>query len=182
MSGPLDLLLLRIFQQQVADQRKVVLTGAKMVNDGLGVGSRARDPLWVGVQILITGAGNISKALWGQGGKFAEQRAKLRESLSVSDDSSLRAVSMRNHFEHYDERLDKWWRDSRDHHHLDRMVGQPSEVVGLDDRDRFRVYDNTTHDLIFWGQRFNVQAIATEADRILPIAEREAAKPHWDTK
>lgn len=172
-------MLLRAFQRQVADQCKVVLTGVQMINAGLQSGDQ--DTLWVGVQVGITGAGNISKALWGQGAKMTEARKPLRQSLAIAENSPLRFVSMRNHFEHYDERLDRWWQDSPNHNMLDRMIGPPSAVVGLDDLDRFRVYDNTTHDLVFWGERFNVQAIATEADRILPIAEAEASKPHWES-
>ena len=136
--------------------------------------------LWVGVQVGITGAGNVSKALWGQGSRLAESRRPLRDSLTVPENSPFRDVSMRNHFEHYDERLDRWWRESPNHNHLDRMIGPPSGVVGLDDLDRFRVYDPTTNDVVFWGERFNMQAIATEAERLLPIAETEAAKPHWE--
>jgi hypothetical protein len=53
-------------------------------------------------------------------------------------------------------------------------------VAGLADIEMFRVFDPTTFDVVFWGERFNVQAIATEVARIFPIAEREAAKPHWE--
>ena len=86
---------------------------------------------------------------------------------------------MRNHFEHYDERLETWWKDSPNHIHFDKMIGPPNAVVGVDDRDRFRVFDNATHDLVFWGERFNVQNILTAADELQPKAELEASKPHW---
>ena len=60
------------------------------------------------------------------------------------------------------------------------MIGPPEAIEGVEDLDRFRVYDNTTNDIVFWGERFNVQAIVTELDRILPIAEQEANLPHWE--
>lgn len=172
-----DLMLLRVFQRQVADQCGVVLTGVQMLNSGLRSGDQ--NTLWIGVQVGITGAGNVSKALWGQGARWADKRKPLRQSLGVSESSAFKDVSMRNHFEHYDECLDRWWAVSPNHNHLDRMIGPPSAVVGVDELDRFRVYDNTTHDVVFWGERFNIQEIATEADRLLPIAQRECAKPHW---
>jgi hypothetical protein len=174
----MDLMLLRTFQRQVADQCKVVVTGAQMINGGLRSPQQS-DAVWIGAQVLVTGAGNVSKALWGQARRLSTERQPLRDSLGVDDASPFYDVSIRNHFEHYDERLDRWWRDSPNHNHLDRMIGPPSGVVGFDDLDRFRVYDPTTHDLIFWGEAFNVQTIVTEAERLLPVAEREASKPHW---
>jgi hypothetical protein len=41
------------------------------------------------------------------------------------------------------------------------------------------VYDPTNGSIVFWGQQFHLQPIATEVDRIFPVAERESAKPHW---
>ena len=171
-------MLLRLFQRQIADNCKVALHGAQLINQGLSPGNQ--DALWVGVPILLTGAGNAAKALWGQKGKLDAERAPLRQSLNVDDTSALKDVDMRNNFEHYDERLDRWWNESPSHNHLDRMVGPPGGGAGLDDLDRFRVYDPTTNDIVFWGERFNVQAIVTELERILPIAEHEANRPHWE--
>lgn len=174
----MDTMLLRMFQRQVADNCKVALHGVHVINQGLKAPDQ--DALWVGVPILLTGAANAAKALWGQKGRLAAERANLRQSLSVDDSSPLKLVDMRNNFEHYDERLDRWWRESPQHNQLDRMIGPPDMVVGIDDLDRFRVYDPTTNDIVFWGERFNVQAIATEVDRVLPIAEHEANRPHWE--
>jgi len=170
-------MLLRCFQRQIADNCKLTLHGARVMNRGLQANDQ--DALWVGVPILLTGAANAAKALWGQKGGKAAERAPLRQSLGVDDTSPLKAVGMRNNFEHYDERLDRWWNESPCHNHLDRMIGPPDMVVGLDDLDRFRGYDPTTNAIVFWSQRFDVQAIVTEVERILPIAESEADRPHW---
>jgi hypothetical protein len=142
------------------------------------VASANQDQLWVGCQMFLVGAGNLSKLFWGRKGKLREQRRPLRESLGVADDSPLRDVDMRNNFEHFDERIDRWWRESPRHNNLDRMVGSPNMVSGLDNIDRFRVFDPSTGCIIFWGETFALQPIATEVERILPLAEREARKPH----
>ena len=86
---------------------------------------------------------------------------------------------MRNKFEHFDEKLDEWWRTSPRHNYLDTSVMPPRSVQGIDEKDMFRVLDPTTKELVFWGERFDVQAIVDEVCRVLPIAEFEAAKPHW---
>jgi len=177
----MELMLMRMFQRQVADQCKVTLHGASLLNFGLQ--NTDQDTIWIAVQVLLTGAGNTSKALWGGGRerhKISAEREPLRRSLQVEDSSPLSDVSMRNHFEHYDERLDKWWKESPQRNYLDRFLGSPESVVGLSDIDRFRVYDPTTHEIVFWGERFNVQAIVTAVDELLPRAEAEANKPHWE--
>lgn len=108
--------LLRIFQNQVADQCRVALHGVGLLESGLRQPSV--DTIWVGIQILITGSGNVGKALWGSGRtieRTSTERIRLRESLGIADTSSLREIALRNHFEHFDKRLDKWWNRSSSH-------------------------------------------------------------------
>lgn len=171
-------MLLRVFQAQVHLQCQAVVIAAQDLQRAFTVGSMPW--AWVAIQNLLTASANISKALWGQGGRLAEPRQPLRASLTVADDSPLKDVGLRNDFEHYDERLDSWWRTSASHNHLDMSILAPESVQGLADSDMFRVYDPTTGHLVFWGKRFDIRAIVTEVERILPIASAEARKPHWD--
>jgi hypothetical protein len=181
----MDTMLLRLFQRQVADQCRMTLYGVSLLNDGLQrldqEPAPAMDTIWIAMQILLTGAGNVAKALWGSGGKHSTEREPLRRSLGVHDSSPLREVSMRNHFEHCDQRLACWWRKSASHIHLDRHLGPPDSVPGLEDKDRFRVFDPATRDVFFWGECFNVSTIATAVEELLPRAEAEARKPHWES-
>lgn len=87
---------------------------------------------------------------------------------------------MRNHFEHMDERIDRWWRDSPNHIFVDGNIGPDNAIAGPGPIDRFRMFDPETAEITFWGESFNAQIIVNEIDRILPIVEREAAKPHWE--
>ncbi len=123
-------MLLRQFQKQVADSCKVGIHGVHIINHGLG--ATDQDAIWVGVPILLTGAANAAKAMWGQKGRLSVQRAPLRQSLEVDDTSPLKDVDMRNNFEHYDERLDRWWSDSPRHNIADRFVGPPDMIAGLE--------------------------------------------------
>ena len=174
-------MLLRIFQRQVADQCRLVLASVPAINQAAATGDH--DSLWISCQMFVVGAANVSKLLWGDGrsrGKVAPRRQSLRDSLNVTDSSPLRNVDMRHNFEHIDQRLDQWWSQSKSHNHLDRMIGPPSAVAGLADIDRFRVYDPTTVSIVFWGQTYALQPIASECDRIYPVAVREAQNPHWE--
>jgi hypothetical protein len=172
---------MRVFQRQVVDQCRLVLASVPMINQGAGSGDQ--DQLWIGCQMFVVGAGNTSKALWGDGrdrAKTSVRRQPLRESLEVKDDSPLYDLSMRNNFEHYDERIDRWWKESPSHNHLDRMIGSPNIVSGLTDIDRFRVYDPGGLSIVFWGQTWELQPIANECERVHAIASREAVKPQWE--
>jgi len=170
-------MLLRIFQQQVALQCDFMLRAANEVNVALK--SDDMDGIYYAIQNLLNAAANISKALWGQGGKLAADRQELRDSIGIDDKSLLREVTMRNHFEHFDERLDRWWNESPHHNCVDRNLGPRSMIDGVEDIDRFRNFDPVTTDLTFWGQDFNLQKIIDEVRRILPKLREEASKPHW---
>jgi hypothetical protein len=137
---------------------------------------------WYGMQNLLVAGANISKALWGQGGKLAKEREPLRASLQVDDSSPLKETSMRNHWEHYDERLDKWIHTSNSRNHLDQNVGRFDLVVEQlgwepDKIDVFRHFDDTTGVLYFWGDEFHLIPLVGEMERLLPIADAEARKP-----
>lgn len=188
----MDRMVLRIFQRQVRDQCRFVLMSGEILNSALPVlrdneqwpdgHMQAMDQILYALQNLLTAAANISKALWGSGGKLEEQRRPLRESLGVSDDSPLRSTSLRNHFEHFDERVDVWDKKSTSHNHVDRLLGPSHSVAGnaIDDVDRFRNYDPATGIATFWGQEHDIAALAQAAADLLPVAEQEAKKPHWE--
>lgn len=175
----MDLMLLRNFQRQVELQCRAVLIASHDFNTAMltGDGTHA----WIALQNLLTAAANISKALWGVGGKFAEHRKPLRESLGVEDTAIFREVAMRNNFEHYDERLDEWWETSEHHNHLDMSFFPAGNVVGLAEIDMFRVFDPSTSEVVFWGQRFNLNDLVQAISNLLPVANAQAAKPHWET-
>ena len=61
------------------------------------------------IQTLLSAAANISKALWGEGGRLAASRKVLRDRINIYDTSALKSVTMRNNFDHFDERLERWW-------------------------------------------------------------------------
>jgi hypothetical protein len=174
----LDTYLLRMFQRQVANQCFAALMAAETAQSALNPVNQ--DVFWASIQNCLTAVANISKAMWGQGGKYAKERKPLRDSLGVGNNSPLKRTSMRNNFEHFDERLDDWYATSTNRNHLDHMIGPPSTISGLADTDMFRVFDPTTAELVFWGKRYPLRTIMDEVLRLHPIAHAEGSKPHWD--
>jgi len=178
-SIPMDLMLLRTFQRQVATQCKYLLFAAQEANVSMQQHNVER--IFYALQNILNAGANISKALWGQGGKLTAERKPLRDSIGISDDSPLREVTMRNNFEHFDERLDRWWKESTRHNHADHFIGPKDRmIVGIEAIDMFRMFDPQTKDLTFWGQEFNLQRLIDEIQLILPKLEAEADKPHYD--
>ena len=177
----MDTMLLRIFQQQVLLQCQFFQLAAYDLNASLVTKDRTRS--WHAIQSMLTATACIAKALWGQSGGKAEERRALRESIGVDDDSPLRNCTMRNNFEHIDERIERWWAESANHNIIDLSFGSIRQSVrGLNDIEIFRIFDPGSGDVMFWSQDFNLQRIAGEIERILPKLWQEASKPHWDPR
>ena len=172
-------MLLRLFQRQILEQCGYILIAANQLQSRISV--QCYDEMfWRELQNFVVSTANVSKLLWGQAGKFAKKRKVLRDSIRVKDSSPLRPTKMRNHFEHIDERLDKWWAESDSRNHADRSIGPPSMIGGLKDIELFRGYDPATGTARFWGDTYNLKEIIEEVDRIYPLLQSEAAKPHWE--
>ncbi|WP_367330713.1 hypothetical protein [Sphingobacterium multivorum] len=60
------------------------------------------------IQSILVAAGNVSKILW-PSQKYKLRGQKLRELLGVEDNNPLASRKFRNHFEHYDERVEEWF-------------------------------------------------------------------------
>ena len=69
-----------------------------------------KEELFQKLQLIIQHAGSISKFLWpirkGEKGLHKKRGRKLRASLSINDDSALKSRELRDHIEHFDEKLD----------------------------------------------------------------------------
>ncbi len=174
----MDLMLLRLFQQETLGQCSYIIIAANQLDELISAQSYD-DVFWRELQNFVVSTANVSKLLWGQQGKFAKQRKALRDSIKVTDSSPLRPTTMRNHFEHIDERLDKWWAESRNHNIAYRNVGPPSMIAGLEPIELFQTYDPSTRTARFWGDTYDLKEIVEEVERIYPLLQTEAAKPHW---
>jgi hypothetical protein len=117
----MDTFVLRIFQAEVELQCKTILRSWHQLHAGLVGGSR--EEVWKELQVILTSAANLSKMFWGSRGKREKQRAILRESLQVENDSPLRDPDLRDDFEHFDERLEDWFSASEWRDYVGRVIG-----------------------------------------------------------
>lgn len=174
----MDTFLLRVFQSNVLEQCKFIIFSYTTLNNSLT--RNQNDAAFYSIQNLLTSSANISKILWGQKGKRLEERKLLRDSIGILDSSPLREVNMRNHFEHIDERIDRWWLESKRKIYIDSNIMSISKIHGYEDVELFKTFDPITFDVIFWGEKFNIRSIVKEVQLILPVVEAESRKPPWD--
>ena len=99
---------LRIFQRHTGGV-SIHLRAAVDINNALK--QNDIESVFYSIQTMLNSAANIAKGLCGQGGKFADQRNFAKASMSRI--TRRKTVTMRNNFEHFDERLDRWWKSRR---------------------------------------------------------------------
>jgi hypothetical protein len=171
--------LLRIFQEQVQFQVECVFAACKQIDAALNLADVKST--FFGIQNLLVATGNIAKALWGQNGNagLVAARKPLRDSIGVTDDSPLKIVLMRNHFEHFDERLDKWWQRTDHRRHMDMNIGPIGMqfVPPFSELEKFRSYNQETGILEFWGDTFDLGAVMAEIRRVARLLQAELDKP-----
>lgn len=160
-----------IFIDQVAIQCDYFISSVHTMNEGLANSDDGH--MIFGAQVLLNAAANISKLLWGQSGtktykKMKVERQALRDVLGVSEQSLLRNVTVRNNFEHIDERIDQWWDESKTRKIIDNYVRPRFHAIsGVDPIDIFRFYDPGTKKIVFWGEEFDVAAATKEIERLM---------------
>jgi hypothetical protein len=69
--------------------------------------------------------------------------------------------ALRDHLEHFEERLDQWSHESKRHGRVDRNIG-PSSFVGggvVDGGDQLRGYDPGRQVYTFGGEEFSIREL-----------------------
>jgi hypothetical protein len=179
----MDKSLLEVFCSQILTQCEFLLRAYADLDPAIQ--KRDVNRVFFNIQAFLSAAANIAKALWGQGSatdpKVIARRATrepLRVKLKVLNTSPLYNFAMRNHYDHFDERIDEWWRDSKNHLFADLTLGVFPAGPGVDERpDVLRSFDPKTRELRFWGDQFNIAAIAEEVRRIHQIAQEVVLPP-----
>ena len=71
-----------------------------------------------------------SKILWPTKKQYKARGKHLRELLGVDDNNVLSDRTFRNHFEHYDERIEEWFENSNSAVYMDSRI-EPFEPIDL---------------------------------------------------
>ncbi len=121
--------------------------------------------LFFELHALLSHVASASRILWPPQTR-ANQRAldrgaHLRAVLTVPEDHPVRSRKLRNHLEHYDERLDAWIQESQHHNIATDIVGPVGSFGGtkMSQSDVFRQFDPATCSFIFRGEEFSIQRL-----------------------
>lgn len=119
---------------------------------------------------LVHHAAAVSRIFWPPGCRDKKKKARaqrrgqaLRDELGIKSGHPVQKRTLRDHFEHFDERLDDWAENSRNRNIIGRLFG-PRHAVGgdaIDDSDIIHHYDPATRMYSFRGEPFNVQDLVS---------------------
>ena len=127
------------------------------------------------LQVLLSSLGNISKILWPIAKKknkvstaspstpcspllqLREARGReLREALNIKTGSPLKSRKLRDTFEHFDERMDEWFRKTERHGFSDRNVGSFEGTTVPRPSERLRTFVPETWTMVYCGREFKL--------------------------
>ena len=133
---------LEVYIREVRNQARFVELAWECLRSNRG---KDDDRTWYSVQALLGAAANLSKlfkppypVLGSKEEKrvafeFAEQRAaELRQKFGVDDRYEILNRNVRNHFEHFDNRLDRWTQENSGapSAFIDRLSPPPGQPTG----------------------------------------------------
>ena len=120
--------------------------------------------VWCSIQSILVASGNVSKILWPYA-KYKIRGKRLRQLLNVKNGSILSSRKFRNHFEHYDERIDEWFTDNSSSVYSDLSMNPLlRSSVSTTDHRGYNSYDKT---LVFRGETLDLCEILKALNEIL---------------
>jgi len=121
---------------------------------------------WCSIQSILAAAGNVSKILCPQRKKSTARGEMLRALLNVDDRNLLSNRKFRNHFEHYDERIEEWFEKNRSTVYMDSKIDQFESIWGHNPANLHRAYDPFTQTLTFRGESVDLAAVLNALEEI----------------
>ncbi|HJS01359.1 MAG TPA: hypothetical protein VJ780_10530 [Flavobacterium sp.] len=150
------------FISEIVLQSKIAQKAAKRLqtaNDNLDT-----IEVWSSIQSILVATGNISKILWPTYKKHVERGEKLRLILKVENNNPLSERKFRNHFEHYDSRIEELFENQHTVTYIDLAMNPSFRGGSLDNIDRgYNSFNNT---LIFRGEVLDLDEVLNALEEI----------------
>ncbi|TKJ42180.1 hypothetical protein CEE37_00445 [candidate division LCP-89 bacterium B3_LCP] len=170
----MDKKILRIFLRETERQCMFTIMAFQDLEKALP--SHDKDRIWYSIQSFLVSAGNVSKLLWPPNAKIPDRAEQLRNSLGVNYNSPLEPRKFRNHFEHFDERLEGWAASSKRKNFVDANVYCSGGISGIEPEDYLRNFDTTNYALTFRGDKYKLKPIIDEIMVLKRKSANEANK------
>jgi len=120
--------------------------------------------VWCSIQSILVAAGNVSKILW-PNQKYKVRGERLRQILKLENDNPLSDRKFRNHFEHYDERIEDWFNNQTSAVYTDLAMN--SSLRGTTASLDHRGYNSFNNTLIFRGESLDLGKVLKALEEIL---------------
>ena len=169
---PPEALLTHMFVLEVLRAcRHTELAGADLA---IAASQHDDERTWFAVQALLVAAAHVSKLLWPAPGSARDQprATRLRALLGVDETSPLNAVDMRNHFEHFDERLERWAAHPGPKALGDRLIGPRQAVTTVGPITYYRTFDPARLVVSFEDEEYPLHPVIAAARDLAARAAR----------
>jgi hypothetical protein len=115
--------------------------------------------VWCSIQSILTAARIVSMILWPSRKSSKARGEALRALLGIDDKNLLSDRTFRNHFEHYDERIEDWLESNRSAVYMDASIDPFNSTWGPNPVNRHRGYNPLTQVLTFRGKSMDLAAL-----------------------
>ena len=153
----------QVFIGEIVQQTKIANRAAEHLK-------AATDPfdaleVWCSIQSILVAAGIVSRSLW-PSKKFSSRGVRLRTLLGVDEGNLLSKRKFRDHFEHYDERIEVWFEKNRSAVYTDSSIDPFDSIWGPNPVNRHRAYNPETQVLTFRGESLDLAALLNVLEEI----------------
>lgn len=160
----MTILMDSVFISEIVMQAKIAKQAGEYLNSTANHSDRLE--IWGSIQSILIAAGNVSKILWPSEKSYSSRGVRLRTTLNIDDGHLLSDRTFRNHFEHYDSRIEEWFQKSPSAVYVDKGIGPFKSVWGNIPVNRHRFYDPQTKILTFRGESVNLGAVLDALEEI----------------
>lgn len=173
MNGLLQMTLL----DEIALQSQITIRAFERLN--LAIENFDNIEIWGAIQSILVSSGNVSKILW-PNKKYRLRGKQLREYLQIDDNNILASRVFRNHFEHFDERVEERFNDSPTGVYIDRQMN-PSLNKFFDNVEPMcqRGYNTFDHTLIFNGEVLDIKEVIKSIEAIIEYFKTHKLTLFW---
>lgn len=162
----LDPLAETVFLSEIVFQIKIAQRAAEKLFADISKFDQIE--IWTLIQTILVSTANVSKILWPSENQYLSRGEQLRKLLNVNIKNPLSKRKFRNHFEHYDDRIEKWFKDKKSSVYTDNMMNPSMRSFwdGLNPNEN-RGYDQFTKTLTFRGESTNLAEVLQELGIII---------------
>lgn len=153
-----------VFQSKIAQRAAEDLLATRENFDPIEV--------WRSIQSILVASGNVSKILWPRK-KYAKRGERLRSLLNVEESNLLSNRIFRNHFEHYDERIEEWFETNSSASYTDSVIDPFKSIWGMI-TVQHRAYNPLTQVLTFRDESVDLREVLKVMEDIRHKCDRFA--------